>query len=204
MLSTAVLWQSLYYARFSWYRQIDAMYNHFEYEEEGAVEPDHPVLKYRDIVLETIEYISTYEDMLMNSLKLAVCQVMCVRATIDASRMVFKHLLDALYPEKKCKRSHATWFGLELPDGKLCCIACDEACFQVMHRTMCRLHPNMWPVANITPEHDKLPVDILECHPSFVFFSNERSAQGATFFNCLTGELMVQYLDSQAYANSYT
>ena len=201
MLSTIVLWQSIYYARFLWYREIDAMYNHFRYEEEGAVEPGHPVLEYKEIVVQTIGYIKTYETILMFNLQIGVCQVMRKRATIDVSRRVFGYLLDALHPEKKCKKSHATYFGIRLPDGNSCCTSCDEARLQVMDRTMCRMHPLLWPCVDVAPEYDKLPFDILESHVSWLYLPDgmEPDEHGyASFYHCLTGEFMYAHVQTEA------
>jgi hypothetical protein len=113
MLSTAVLWHSLYYVRFSWYLSIDNDYRHNFYPDDGACSPDHPVLEYRVIMMSIIDYIQTHEPILDSKLPildsklaLVVRQVMETHCSMDCFDHVAKHLRAALYKEKKYTKVH--------------------------------------------------------------------------------------------------
>lgn len=117
MLSPAVLWQGLYYARFIWYVQIDAKilpslwlfwWNRQEEYIEGnwGILPtffkfppfaaNHPVLQYQSILKSMVEYIQYIEDQASQDLALAVHKVVSTHLHADCYAIVARHLRASL------------------------------------------------------------------------------------------------------------
>jgi hypothetical protein len=205
MLSTAVLWQSIYYVRFSWYLSIDTDYDHNLTPDVGACSSDHPVLGYRVIMMSMIDYIQTHEPILESKLALVVHQVMETHCSMDCFDHVAKHLRMALDREKKCTKARCNQSDYsELPPFSLSkdkdfndlmsslwgdnrCMACEEPdklfILRSMNNDAIALLGCEWSLMSLGGGDNK-NFDMIVCHER-----DARTGELEAMFGCMYSEM---------------